>query len=159
MPTSTLATCVSSRRLTMRGYPPSSTTTMTTVAFLFLASASAAAATFSATSRVRTFFSASWARTTVGDTSSNKAVTKLLMVFMLGSFPDLAQQELLGFRRAGSQSIGTGDGKLFVLLRGGGAADAHGHDDLLVDAALNDALCRREIIGHCYTSAAVAYHG
>src|SRR5437879_9928198 len=145
MPTSTLATCVSSRRLTMRGYPPSSTTTMTTVAVLFLASASAAAATFSATSRVRTFFSASWARRTFGDTSSNKAATKLLMVFMLGSFPDLAHQELLGFPRAACQSIGTDDGKLFVLLRGGGAGDADGPDDLPVDDDRNPPLHRCEI--------------
>src|SRR5947208_1729209 len=80
------------------------------------------------------------------------------MVFMLGSFPDLAQQELLGFRRAGSQSIGTGDGKLFVLLRGGGAADAHGPDDLPVDDDRNAALERREIIERCHGGPAFVDH-
>src|SRR5206468_9922099 len=84
MPTSTLATWVSSSRSSNDSCPPSSTTTITTVAPRFFASASASAAIFFTTSRVRTFFTgncafAGWASSN-GKVSARKRIRFILMV-------------------------------------------------------------------------------
>src|SRR5262249_9332364 len=82
MPTSTLATCVSSSRSRRTRWPPSSTMAITTVAPLFAASASAAAAIFLVALSVSTCLTGNSTGTAPTRPTSRRIPIRLRAVFM-----------------------------------------------------------------------------